>query len=178
MPSPANDPLYIKNKEQYFIEIAKTIAQASTHPVAPGACVIVRDREIVGEGRAILTASKIEIDCLSVAIGASSKRGTPTVGSTVYSTRYPFTTAVFQCYQIGVRKIVVLAHEWEPFYKDEFRRAGRLARELNISIETYFDKPDERFDGNPQSSAHNPFTTDDYDPQLANDVPDEDSVPI
>ena len=178
MPSPANDPLYIKNKEQYFIEVAKTIAKASTHPVAPGACVIVRDREIVGEGRAILTASKIEIDCISVAIGASSKRGTPTVGSTVYSTRYPFTTPIFQLYQIGVRKIVVLAHEWEPFYKDEFRRAGRLARELNISIETYFDTADERFGGNPQSPTENPFQTDDYDPQLANDIPDEDSASL
>ena len=38
--------------------------------------------------------------------------------------------AVFQAYLLGIRKIVVLAHEWEPFYKDEFRRAARLAREL------------------------------------------------
>ena len=76
MPAPSHDPLYVKNKEAYFIEIAKTIAKASTHPLAPGACVIVRDREIIGEGRAILTASKIEIDCLSVAIGACQTRHT------------------------------------------------------------------------------------------------------
>ena len=178
MPAPANDPLYIKNKEGYFIEIAKTIAMASTHPLAPGACVIVRDREIIGEGRSILTASRIEIDCLSAAIGASSKRGTPTVGASIYSTRYPFTTPVFQCSQMGITKIVVLAHEWEPLYKDEFRRAARLARELNISIETYFDTADERFDGSPQSSRENPFETDDYDPQHANEIPDEDGATI
>ena len=178
MPSPASDPLYIKNKEAYFIEVAKTIAKASTHPVAPGACIIVRDREIIGEGRAILTASKIEIDCLSVAIGASSRRGTPTVGATVYTTRYPFTTPLFQCYQMGVNKIIVLAHEWEPFYKDEFRRAARLSRELNITIDTYFDTSDPRFDGSPQSSKENPFETDDYDPQHANDIPDEDGVTL
>lgn len=178
MPSPASDPLYIKNKEAYFIEVAKTIAKASTHPVAPGACVIVRDREIIGEGRAILTASKIEIDCLSVAIGASSRRGTPTVGATVYTTRYPFTTPLFQCYQMGVNKIIVLAHEWEPFYKDEFRRAARLSRELNITIDTYFDNSDPRFDGSPQSTKENPFETDDYDPQHANDIPDEDGASL
>ena len=178
MPAPISDPLYIKNKEAYFIEIAKTLAKASSHPVAPSGCVIVRDREIIGDGRGILTGSKIEIDCISVAIGASSKRGTPTVGATIYSTRYPFTTPVFQCYQMGISKIVVLAHEWEPFYKDEFRRAARLSHELQISIETYFDTQDERFGGAPQSPKNNPFQTDDYDPQHANDIPFEDAASL
>ena len=79
---------------------------------------------------------------------------------------------------MGVNKIIVLAHEWEPFYKDEFRRAARLSRELNITIDTYFDTSDPRFDGSPQSSKENPFGTDDYDPQHANDIPDEDGVTL
>ena len=178
MAVPQGDPTYIKNKEQFFIEVAKTIARASSHPVAPGACVIVRDREIIGEGRSVLTASKVEIDCISVAIGATSKRGTPTVGATIYSTRYPFTTPIFQCHQMGINRIVVLAHEWEPFYKDEFRRAARLSRDLQVTIETYFDKDDPRFESNPQSFEQNPFETDEYDPQVVNDIPDEDSISI
>ena len=57
---------------------------------------------------------------------------------------------------MGIRKLTVVAHEWEPYYKDEFRRAARLARELAIAIEPYlmmmnrlmepapqFDKPEE-----------------------------------
>ena len=51
---------------------------------------------------------------------------------------------------MGIKKIVVLAHEWEPYYKDEFRRAARLARELLISIEPLFDDEDERFATNNQ----------------------------
>jgi hypothetical protein len=49
---------------------------------------------------------------------------------------------------MGIRKIVVLAHEWEPYYKDEFRRAARLARELSIAIEPLFEDDDERFSTN------------------------------
>ena len=45
---------------------------------------------------------------------------------------------------LGIRKIVVLAHEWEPFYKDEFRRAARLARELCIAIEPCIPRKDPR----------------------------------
>ena len=51
----------------------------------------------------------------------------------------------FQAHIMGVRKIVVLAHEWEPYYKDEFRRAARLARELSIAIEPIFEDKDPRF---------------------------------
>ena len=46
---------------------------------------------------------------------------------------------------MGIKKLVVLAHEWEPYYKDEFRRAARLARELSISIEPLFDDEDPRY---------------------------------
>ena len=73
MPSPAGDPTYIKNKDRYFIEIAKAVARGSTHPSAKGGCVIVRGREIIGDGRSILTDSKVEVDCLSHAIAASAK---------------------------------------------------------------------------------------------------------
>ena len=52
---------------------------------------------------------------------------------------------------MGIKKLVVKAHEWEPYYKDEFRRAARLARELSIAIEPYFDDDDKRFSTNNQA---------------------------
>ena len=148
MPSPKGDPTYIKDKDRYFIEVAKTIGSASSHPVCPGGCVVVRDREILGDGRSILTDSKVEIDPVCYAIAAACKRGTPMTGAVIYSTRYPFSASVFQAHIMGIRKIVVLAHEWEPYYKDEFRRAARLARELNIAIEPFFENADPRFSVN------------------------------
>ena len=47
---------------------------------------------------------------------------------------------------MGIKKIVVLAHEWEPYLKDEFRRSARLARELGIAIEPIYPKADPRLD--------------------------------
>ena len=52
---------------------------------------------------------------------------------------------------MGIRKVVVLAHDWEPYYKDEFRRAARLAREMSISIEPLFIDDDDRFQTNTQA---------------------------
>ena len=103
MTSPKGDPTYIKNKDRYFISVAKTIESASTHPTAAGGCVIVRDREIIGDGRSILTHSKVEVDCVSYAIAAAAKRGTPSTGATIYSTRYPFSTSVFQAHLMGIK---------------------------------------------------------------------------
>ena len=145
MTSPKGDPTYIKNKEAYFVKVAKAVALASTHPLVPGGCIVVRDREILGDGRALLTDSKIEIDPVCYAIAAACKRGTGMTGAVIYTTRYPFSASVFQAHVMGVKKIVVLAHEWEPYYKDEFRRAARLARELNIAIEPFFEDDDPRF---------------------------------
>ena len=183
MTSPKGDPTYIKNKEQYFMEIAQTVAKASSHPTS-GGCVVVRDREIVGDGRSILTASKVEIDCLTYAIATASKRGTPLTGSVIYSTRYPFSASVFQSYLMGVKKIIVLAHEWEPYYKDEFRRAARLARELCMAIEPMFVDEDQRFTVNKNTRSKkiddglytntDPFKPDEFDPQDVTDIQDED----
>ena len=136
MPSPEGDPTYIRNKERFFMTIASTISLASSHPTAPGGCVVVRDREVIGDGRSFYTASKVEIDCFSHAIATAAKRGTPTPGSVIYSTRYPFSHSVFQCYVMGIRMIYVQEHDWESCYKHEFRQAARLARELGVSIET------------------------------------------
>ena len=181
MPAPKGDPTYIKNKEKYFIQVATAVGAASSHPTAPGGCIVVRDREIIGDGRSILTDSKVEIDCVCYAIAAACKRGTPMTGGVVYSTRYPFSASVFQCHIMGIRKIVVLAHEWEPYYKDEFRRAARLARELSIAIEPYFEDKDPRLSVNSHADRDidtTLYTTDDlkpddYDPadstQTAND---------
>jgi deoxycytidylate deaminase len=151
MPAPKSDPTFIKNKDKYFMALAKQVGTGSTHPIAPGGCVIIRDREICGDGRSILADCKVELDCITYAIATACKRGTPVTGATIYSTRYPFSASVFQLYLMGIRKIIVLAHEWEPYYKDEFRRAARLARELSISIEPLFEDDDERFSTNNQA---------------------------
>lgn len=151
MPAPKHDPTFIYDKERYFINLAKQVETGSNHPIAPGGCVIVRDREIVGDGRSILADCKVEIDCVTYAIATACKRGTPITGAVIYSTRYPFSASVFQLHLMGIRKIIVLAHEWEPYYKDEFRRSARLARELSISIEPFFEDEDERFSTNNQA---------------------------
>ena len=151
MPIVTGDPSFIANKEKHFIEIAKAVAAGSTHPISPGGAVVVRDREIIGDGRSILASCKVEIDCVTYAIATASKRGTTMAGAVIYTTRYPFSASIFQLHLMGVRKLVVLAHEWEPYYKDEFRRAARLARELSIAIEPYFENNDERFTTNDQA---------------------------
>jgi len=187
MSSPKGDPTYIKNIERYFIEVAKTIALASTHPKAPGGCVIVRDRSIIGEGRSLLTHTKVEIDPVAHAIAIASKRGAPSVGCDIYSTRYPFSASVFQAHCMGVRQIFVLAHDWEPYYKDEFNRAGRLARELCIPIEPIFEDEDPRFQVNSYEnkttvtdselySEEKPYSPDEYDIQIAEDIDNENST--
>jgi deoxycytidylate deaminase len=154
MPIIENDPTFIADKEKHFISIASATANASTHPMSPGGCVIVREREIIGDGRSMLASCKVEIDCITHAIATAAKRGTPLQGAVVYSTRYPFSAAIFQLYVMGIKKLVILAHEWEPYYKDEFRRAAKLARELGISIEPYFDDDQQ-------------FTTNHYAPTFA-----------
>ena len=151
MPIVDGDPTFIANKEKYFMNVAKTIATGSTHPICPGGAVVVRDREIMGDGRSVLASCKVEIDCVTYAIATASKRGTTMAGSVIYTTRYPFSASVFQLHLMGVRKVIVLSHPWEPYYKDEFRRAARLARELLIAIEPYFETKDERFTTNEQA---------------------------
>ncbi len=133
------------------MNVAKVIAEGSTHPIAPGGCVLVRQRNILGDGRSILASCKVEVDCVAYAIGTAASRGTPLQGAVVYTTRYPFSAAIFQLHLMGIRKVIVLAHEWEPYYKDEFRRAARLARELQISIEPHWEDEDQRFSTNNQS---------------------------
>ena len=158
MPAPKGDPCYIKNKDRYFMSVATAIARGSTHPIVPGGCVLIRDREVIGDGRSVLAQSKVEIDCITYAIATCAKRGTPTTGAVIYSTRYPFSASVFQAYLMGIRRFVVAAHESEPYYKDEFRRAARLARELSIAIEPLFDDVDQRF-------TENPHELDEFDPK-------------
>ena len=163
MPAPKSDPTFIKDKDKFFMSIATAIARASSHPTVPGGCVLVRDREIIGDGRSLLCSSKVEIDCITYAIGTCAKRGTPTVGAVIYSTRYPFAASVFQAHVMGIRRIIVAAHEWEPYYKDEFRRAARLGRELEIEITPLFADEDPRF-------VKNPHELDEFDPKDINDL--------
>ena len=179
MNAPKGDPTYIKNKEKYFMGIANEVAKASSHPISPGGCILVRDREIIGDGRSILAACKVEIDCLTYAIATCSKRGTPTTGAVVYTTRYPFSASVFQCYLMGIKKICVLAHEWEAYYKDEFRRAARLARELSIAIEPFFTDNDPRFSTNTNAdraidkTLYNEHAVDEFDAQDQKEILDD-----
>ena len=164
------------------MEIAKLIGKASTNPKMPGGgCVIVRDREIVGDGRAIYSASKVEIDALTYAIACASKNGTPLTGAVVYTTVYPFSASNFQCYLMGIQKIYVLAHDWEPYYRDEFKRAARLARELCMAIEPIHETEDLRFAVNKQDqplpdpelyTEDNPYEQDEFDPQTTEDIHD------
>ena len=139
------DPTFIPDKEKHFMKLAKAVAEASNHPIAPGGCVIIRDKEILGDGRSLLASCKVEVDCISYAIATAAKRGTPLTGAEVYSTRYPFAYTIFQLHLMGIRRVVILEHEWEPYYRDEFRRAAKLARELAISIEPLFDEHDESY---------------------------------
>lgn len=187
MTSPKGDPTYIKNKEGFFIEVAKTIGMASTHPKTPGGCVLVRDREIIGEGRSILTHTKVEIDPVAHAIATACKRGTPSVGSVIYSTRYPFSASVFQAHIMGVKAIHVLAHDWEPYYKDEFKRAARLARELSMPIEPFFETPDPRFTVNTYDNDLNdqdlyteakPYSPDEFDSNYGEDKINDNSTTV
>ena len=104
-------------------------------------------------------------------------------GAVIYTTRYPFSASVFQAHIMGVRKIVVLAHEWEPYYKDEFRRAARLARELNIAIEPFFENEDpRRFSVNSYAEQEvdenlypdsNPHATDEFRRKDSKEILDE-----
>jgi len=186
MHSPKGDPTYIKNKDRYFLEIAKVVGQASTHPKSPGGCVVVRDRELVGEGRSLLTDSGSEVDCVAYAIAAAAKNGTPMMGAVIYTTRYPFTQSIFQAHVMGIKKIMILAHEWEPYYASEFRKAARLARELGISIEPLFDDEDQRFTVNTydrdinqeQFTDANPFAPDEYDNDPKESATDDNSTPF
>ena len=95
-------------------------------------------------------------------------------------------TSVFQAHLMGIRRLVVLAHEWEAYYKDEFRRAARLARELTMAIEPMFEDEDPRFTKNvydrnidPELFRNsNPFETDEYDPTDAATTHDEDTTTV
>ena len=186
MASPKGDPTYIKNKDRFFIDVARTIGNASTHPKSPGGCIIVRDREIIGDGRSLLTDSKVEVDCVSYAVAAAAKSGTAAIGAVIYTTRYPFSTSVFQAHVMGIRKMIVLAHEWEPYYKDEFRRAARLARELQMAIEPIYLDEDPRFTKNTYDrdidsvlfQGANPYAPDEYDPNDAETTHDEDTTTL
>ena len=143
------DPLYIEDQDKYFMSIATAIASGSSHPIVPGGCILVRDRDIIGSGRSLLASCRVEVDCVAYCIASAAKNGTSTTGAVLYTTRYPFSAAIFQLQVLGLRRIVVLAHDWEAYYKDEFRRAARLA--LSISIEPLFIDEDERFQPNTQA---------------------------
>ena len=87
---------------------------------------------------------------------------------------------------MGITRIVVLAHEWEPYYKDEFRRAARLACEVSIAIEPIFLDEDPRFTKNSYDRNidqelfpdSNPFETDEYDPTDATTTHHEDTTTV
>ena len=145
------DPTYIEEPEKFYMSIAQALAKGSSHPIAPGGCVIVRGRDIIGDGRSVLAACRVEIDCVTYAIASAAKAGTALGGCVLYTTRYPFSAAIFQLHLMSIRKVVVLAHDWEPYYKDEFRRAARLARELNIAIEPLFEDDENRYSTNNQA---------------------------
>lgn len=167
------DPLYIEDQDKYFMSIASAIASGSTHPIVPGGCILVRDRDIIGSGRSLLASCRVEVDCVAYCIASAAKNGTSTTGAVLYTTRYPFSAAIFQLQVLGLRRIVVLAHDWEAYYKDEFRRAARLARELSISIEPLFIDEDERFQTNTQAPRFDEKEKQFHDKDLYTGLPAE-----
>ena len=136
------DPAYIHRPERYFMLLAKAIATASVHPLNAGGCVIASGRDVISEGRSMLTKAKGEIDPLGHAIAVAAKRATPMTQSVAYSTRYPLSTSVMQAHLCGIRKIYVIAHDWPVLYKQEFRKAASTARELGMAIEPVFEDDD------------------------------------
>ena len=173
------DPLYIEDQDKFFMSVAKTFASGSSHPIVPGGCILVRDRDIIGSGRSVLASCRVEVDCVAHCIASAAKNGTPTTGAVLYTTRYPFSAAVFQLHVLGLRKIVVLAHDWEAYYKDEFRRAARLARELAISIEPLFLDEDERFQTSTQAPRFDEKEKQFHDKDLYTALPaEEEQFPI
>lgn len=135
----SGDPTYIVNKEQYFMDIAKGIEKGSNHPVVPGACVIVRQRDIISNGRSVLATCNTEIDCITYAIATAAKNGTPLVGSTIYTTCYPRPESIFQLHIIGIKHIIFLFREFPAGYSATYRRSAALASDLGISLEVYDD---------------------------------------
>ena len=164
------------------MSIAKTVASASTHPKAPGGCVIVRDREIVGDGRSILTDSKVEIDALTYAIACASKNGTPLTGAVVYTTRYPYSASVFQCYLMGIQKSLSLHTSGNLITKmssdEQHVWHVKFVWQLNLCT----TNEDPRFGVNTQAqnipspelySDDSTFRPDDYDPQSIDELDDD-----
>ena len=133
-----SDPAFIGDKDRYFMELAILIGSANTHPGHQGGAVVVRGRELLSEGRSLLTSCKAEVDAVGYAVAAAAKKGAPLTGAVVYTSRYPFTQSLFQCWIMGINKVIVLAHEWDTVYKQEFRRCARLSRELGLSVEALF----------------------------------------
>ena len=135
----STDPTYIINKDQYFMDIAKGLEEASNHPVAPGGCVIVRQRDIIANGRSVLGSRYTEIDCITYALATAAKHGTPVVGSTVYTTCYPLPESIFQSHIVGIKLIYFLFREWPTGYKARYDRAAALASDLGITLDVYDD---------------------------------------
>ena len=100
-----SDPTFIPNKDNYFMAVAKQVAtRFLITPIAAGGCIIVRDRDIIGSGRSVLAECKVEIDCMTYAIATACKRGTPTAGAIVYTTRYPFSCICLSVAHYGYQK--------------------------------------------------------------------------
>lgn len=133
------DPTYVLNKDQYFMDIAKEIEKGSNHPVVPGGCVIVRQRDIIANGRSVYATWKTEIDCITYAIATAAKNGTPVVGSTVYTTCYPRPESIFQSHIVGIKHIIILFKDIPSAYSSTYKKSAALAGDLGIAIEVYDD---------------------------------------
>ena len=58
-----------------------------------------------------------------------------------------------------------------PYYKDEFRRSARLARELSISIEPFFEDNDQAY-----GTGNTPEEFDNRDLYTTNPIEDDDFI--
>ena len=129
----------------------------------------------------------VEIDCISYAVAAAAKAGTPAIGGVIYTTRYPFSNICVSSTHDGVSKrLFYLPMTGNRITKKSSDVTARLARELNIAIEPMFEDEDPRFTKN-SNDRHideslfpeaNPFAPDEYDPNNAAHTYDEDTTTI
>ena len=122
------------NSSDTFMAQAIELAEKSDHPLTKAATIIVSNGVILATGLYTLLPSKIDIDCLSCAIANVAAHGVPPENPVVYTTRFPFSTPLYQAHLLGVTELFIQKHEWESYYKDEFRRASRLAKDLEIEL--------------------------------------------
>ena len=149
--------------DEYFMEVARTIAKRATCDRGRSGCVIARDNQILVTGyvgspaglphcddvghlmrKMIHADGSITQHCVRTvhaeqnAICQAAKRGIPIDGATVYCRMTPCRTCAMLIINCGIKRVVCEKH-----YHDEadslemFRIAGIKVEHLEDSLQTY-----------------------------------------